>query len=174
MLNRNQFKYFQNVDGNVTVEHLRQFVRRESNVKISLSHCLKQFDIYAAKFVKALKYFQSSEAEQVQAIVRDAFDSMTKLHTDSVCQLNCIAFFAPPTTTTNHISLHCVLRFCFILGKTNCTILFAIDAAYTRTRFKFYWSGTDAIGAAIGWKNKRSKAKRNQSKAEYIGSIQFI
>lgn len=72
------------IDQNVTIENLRQFVRRESSVKIPLSDCSKQYDIYAAKFVKAMKQYKTPEAQQVQAIVHDAFDNMTKLETENV------------------------------------------------------------------------------------------
>lgn len=73
------------IDENVTIDNLRQFVRRQSNVKLVLSDCLKQYDIYAAKFVKAMNHFKTSDAEQVQAIVNDAFNKATKLETEHVC-----------------------------------------------------------------------------------------
>lgn len=82
-----------NSDENVTVENLRRFVRRQSTVKIVLSDCLKQYDDYAAKFVKALKQFQTSDAEHAQAIVSDASNTATKLEIEHVCTTSIAARF---------------------------------------------------------------------------------
>lgn len=60
-------------------------------MKIVLSDCLKRYDDYAVKFVKALKQFQTPDAEQVQAIVNDALNQATELEIEHVCQLNCTA-----------------------------------------------------------------------------------
>lgn len=76
---------FSHSDENVTVDNLRRFVRRQSNIKIVLSDCLKQYDDYAVKFVKALKQFKTRDAEQVQAIVNDASNKATKLEIEHVC-----------------------------------------------------------------------------------------
>lgn len=73
------------IDENVTIENLRQFIRRQSNVKIVLSDCLKQYDMFAAKFVKAMNDFKTPEAKQVQTIVYDAVNTATKLETERVC-----------------------------------------------------------------------------------------
>lgn len=82
-------------DENVTIENLRQFVRRHSDIKIALSDCLPQFDAYAAEFVKALQ-LTSIESKQLQAIVRDAHNQSTKLETEQVfaigVSLYCMAF----------------------------------------------------------------------------------
>lgn len=117
----NPFKFFQ-TDQHITTENIRQFVRRQSNVKIMLSDCSKQYDIYAAKFVKAIKNYKTPEAEQVQAIVHDAFDNMTKLETENVC-CYLISF---------HIACNFILFLFYFafLGKTNCANLCANYAAY--------------------------------------------
>lgn len=71
----------------MTVENLRQFVRRQSDVKITLPDCLKQYDVYAAKFVKAL-HLTASNGDNVQTILIDAENGTTKLETEHVMPLN--------------------------------------------------------------------------------------
>lgn len=68
----------------MTVENLRQFIRRQSDVKIVLPDCLKPYDLYAAKFVKALQ-IDSSAGDEIRAIVNDAQNEATKLETEQVC-----------------------------------------------------------------------------------------
>lgn len=69
------------LDDNLTVANLRQFVRRQSAVKITLPDCLHQFDEYAAKFVKAL----TSSAEEGDSIVNDARNEALNLDNEHVC-----------------------------------------------------------------------------------------
>ncbi|XP_031627556.1 protein windbeutel [Contarinia nasturtii] len=65
-------------DQNITVENLRQFIRRMSDVKIVLPECLKQFDDYAKQFVDVIQ-FKSIEAEE---IVNEATNEAAKLENE--------------------------------------------------------------------------------------------
>ncbi|XP_055315696.1 protein windbeutel [Sitodiplosis mosellana] len=72
-------------DANITTENLQQFLRRKSNVKIILPECLKQFDEYAAKFVKTVQLtsttLSTSTPKGAEAIVNEASREATKLET---------------------------------------------------------------------------------------------
>lgn len=68
----------------MTVVNLRQFTRRQSDVKITLPDCLKQYDVYASEFVKTL-LSTSPNSDEVQTIVNNAETEATKLETEQVC-----------------------------------------------------------------------------------------
>lgn len=69
----------------MTIENLRQFIRRQSDVKIALPDCLQQFDAYAANFMKAFQLSEAQPAAAVEAIVTDARNEATNLDTEHVC-----------------------------------------------------------------------------------------
>lgn len=95
-LSTNQI-FFKITDTNITSGNLQQFLRRKSNVKIILPECLKQFDEYAAKFVKILQLtstaISTSTPKAVEAIINEASNEAIKLETKHVCHwiLNCTA-----------------------------------------------------------------------------------
>lgn len=72
------------VDLNITVDNLQQFVRRQSNVKITLNDCLEQFDEYAMKFIETITR-TSVHSDETAAIMNDAQLKATKLPTANVC-----------------------------------------------------------------------------------------
>lgn len=89
--------FFKIIDTNITSENLQQFLRRKSNVKIILPECLKQFDEYAAEFVKMIQLtstaISTSTPKAVEAIANEASNEAMKLH-EHVCMsmnLNCTA-----------------------------------------------------------------------------------
>lgn len=75
--------FFKITESNITSENLQQFLRRKSNVKIILPECLKQFDEYAAKFVKTMQLTSTPKA--VEAIINEASNEAIKLETKHVC-----------------------------------------------------------------------------------------
>lgn len=71
-------------DFNVTVENLRQFVRRHSNVYMALKGCLQVFDELATEFVRAVQGAESTQSEQLAKILQRAEDELEKLENDKV------------------------------------------------------------------------------------------
>lgn len=71
------------LDHNVTVENIRQFVRRHSNLKIVVDDCLEQFDKLALKFMETL-HRSSSQSNEVKLVVNETQLEAEKLQNEKV------------------------------------------------------------------------------------------
>lgn len=75
-------------DQNVTLQNLRQFVRRNSNFKIDLDDCLKEFDENAAEFMRSVQH-SSGPTNEAETIVKRARNEATKLDTNVSSNIEC-------------------------------------------------------------------------------------
>lgn len=71
------------LDLNVTVDNLRQFLRRRSNVKIVLKDCLEEFDEYAKKFMETMER-TSKYSTEMNAFMNDVERKATLLEPPQV------------------------------------------------------------------------------------------
>lgn len=69
---------------NVTVENLRQFVRRHSNVYMALNGCLQRFDELATEFVRVAR-IEPVESGKLSELLHGAEDELNKLDNEKVC-----------------------------------------------------------------------------------------
>lgn len=67
----------------MTVENLRQFVRRHSIVYMALNGCLQRFDELANEFVRVVQS-ESTQSERLAKLLRDAENELYKLEDEKV------------------------------------------------------------------------------------------
>lgn len=66
------------IDLNVTVNSLRQFLRRNSNVKMVLNDCLDEYDAYAKLFMEMIEH-TSAHSTEMNAFIADLEQRVTRL-----------------------------------------------------------------------------------------------
>lgn len=67
-------------DLNVTVDSLRQFLRRNSNIKITLKDCLDEYDAYAKEFMEIIEH-TSTHSTEMNAFLIDIEQKASRLDT---------------------------------------------------------------------------------------------